>query len=97
MIAESISGRFTSLVSTRISFLVTSIFVSGGDPHTNFPTSSMREVVLPFFLLENVRPPRSSEGGAFFFSNVHASSTPPAGCLTPRLLGSLTPWLRLFQ
>src|ERR1700723_846688 len=40
MIAESISGRFTSLVSTRISFLVTSIFVSGCDPHTNFPTSS---------------------------------------------------------
>src|SRR5258705_6188315 len=41
MIAESISGRFTSLLSTRTSFLVTSIFVSGCDPHTNFPTSSV--------------------------------------------------------
>src|SRR6266436_9591191 len=40
MIAESISGRFTSLLSALTSFLVTSIFVSGCDPHTNFPTGS---------------------------------------------------------
>jgi hypothetical protein len=45
MIAASISGRFTSLVSTRISFLVTSIFVSGCDPHTNFPTSSSETMI----------------------------------------------------
>src|ERR1700675_2865452 len=38
MIAESISGLFTSLLSALTSFLVTSIFVSGCDPHTNFPT-----------------------------------------------------------
>src|SRR5580704_2511746 len=50
MIAESISGRFTSLVSTRISFLVTSIFVSGCDPNTNFPTSSSGVIIDPFGL-----------------------------------------------
>jgi hypothetical protein len=41
MIAESISGRFTSLLSALTSFLVTSIFVSGCDLHTNFPTGSL--------------------------------------------------------
>src|ERR1700722_1877642 len=43
MIAESISGRFTSLLSAPTSFLVTSIFVSGCDPHTNFPTGSKQQ------------------------------------------------------
>src|SRR5580700_6934561 len=52
MIAESISGRFTSLLSPRTSFLVTSIFVSGCDPHTNFPTSSTMVVNPGFFRTE---------------------------------------------
>src|ERR1700730_535646 len=59
MIAESISGRFTSLLSPRTSFLVTSIFVSGCDPHTNFPTSSKahRFVLATYSLTANF--PRS--------------------------------------
>src|ERR1700726_2986570 len=46
MIAESISGLFTSLLSALTSFLVTSIFVSGCDPHTNFPTARIVLVVV---------------------------------------------------